>query len=164
MNRYVATALLGFSALAFTASPAVAQNITAPPPPVPTGIGVESITVHGASLEGNLEGDSADRNVMVVLPPSYGKNKAKRYPVVYFLHGFAIDGRNFHNYLHVPEAVANSAAKGAEFIVVVPDTLTKLGGSMYSSSPTTGDFQRFIAKDLVSYIDTHYRSRLAIVR
>ncbi len=158
MNRYVATALLGFSAFAITAGPAAAQNITAPAPPVPAGIGVESIKVHSVSLEGNLEGNSADRNVMVVLPPSYGKNKAKRYPVVYFLHGFAIDGLNFHNYLHVPEAVAHSAEKGAEFIVVVPDTLTKLGGSMYSSSPTTGDFQRFIAKDLVSYIDAHYRT------
>ncbi len=78
--------------------------------------------------------------------------------MVYFLHGFAIDGRNFHNFLHVPEAVAHAAAKGNEFIVVVPDTLTKMGGSMYSSSPTTGDFQAFIARDLVAYIDAHYRT------
>jgi len=32
---------------------------------------LERIKVHGKSLEGNLEGDSADRDVFVYLPPSY---------------------------------------------------------------------------------------------
>ena len=155
--------------LALAASPAAAQNraappafpsgnITAPPPPVPAGIKVDAVKVHGKTLEGNLEGNSADREAMVVLPPSYGKEKNRRYPVVYYLHGFAIDGRNFYNFMHVPEAVAKNAAAGREFIVVVPDTLTKMGGSMYSSSVTTGDFQQFVAKDLVAYIDSHYRT------
>jgi enterochelin esterase-like enzyme len=159
MKRHVATALIGLAAIALTAGPAPAQqNITAPPPPVPAGIKVETIKVHSPALEGNLEGDSATRDAVVVLPPSYGKDKARRYPVVYFLHGFAISGQNFANYLHVPEAVAHNAARGGEFIVVVPDTLTKLGGSMYSSSVTTGDFQTFIARDLVAYVDSHYRT------
>ncbi len=34
---------------------------------------LERITVHAKSLEGNLEGDSADRDVFVYLPPSYEK-------------------------------------------------------------------------------------------
>jgi enterochelin esterase-like enzyme len=144
--------------LAFAAMPAEAQNITAPPPPIPAGIKVDSVMVHGKALEGNLEGNKAEREAMVVLPPSYGKDKNRRYPVIYYLHGFAIDGRNFYNYMKVPEAVAHNAAAGREFIVVVPDTLTKMGGSMYSSSVTTGDFQQFVAKDLVAYIDSHYRT------
>lgn len=155
LKRRVALALAG---LALFAASAGAQNITAPPPPVPTGIVVDTATVHGASLQGNLEGNSPDREALVVLPPSYGSNKTRRYPVVYYLHGFAIDGRNFYNFMHVPEAVAHSAARGAEFIVVVPDSLTKMGGSMYSSSVTTGDFQAFVAKDLVAYVDSHYRT------
>ena len=144
--------------LAFVSLPAAAQNITAPPPPVPAGITVEEIKVHGASLVGNLEGNAVDREVMVVLPPSYKTSPNKRYPVVYYLHGFAIDGKNFYNYMHVPEAVAHNAARGDEFIVVVPSTLTKMGGSMYSSSVTTGDFERYIAHDVVAYIDSHYRT------
>jgi enterochelin esterase-like enzyme len=158
MNHRIVSALTGLSALALVAGPASAQLITAPPPPIPAGIMVEKVKVHSPALEGNLEGDSADRDVVVILPPSYGKSKSKHYPVVYFLHGFSIDGQNFSNFLHVPEAVAHEAARGTEFIVVVPDTLTKMGGSMYSSSVTTGDFQQFIAKDLVSYIDGHYRT------
>jgi S-formylglutathione hydrolase FrmB len=153
MKALIATALL-----ALVAAPAAAQNITAPPPPIPAGITVEEIQVPGPSLVGNLEGNDTNRQVMVVLPPSYASNPNKRYPVVYYLHGFAIDGKNFYNYMHVPEAVAHNAAAGREFIVVVPSTLTKMGGSMYSSSVTTGDFQAFIAEDLVRYIDSHYRT------
>ena len=146
------------AALALATVPAAAQNITAPPPPVPEGITVEEIKVRGASLEGNLEGNDVERQVMVVLPPSYKASPNKRYPVVYYLHGFAIDGKNFYNYMRVPEAVAKNAAEGNEFIVVVPSTLTKMGGSMYSSSVTTGDFRKFIAEDLVQYIDSNYRT------
>jgi len=155
LNKALAT-LAAIVALA--AAPAQAQNITAPPPPVPAGIAVEHPMVHGASLEGNLEGNSADREVMVVLPPSYGKEPTRHYPVVYYLHGFAIDGRNFYNFMHVPEAVAHNAAEGREFIVVVPDTLTRMGGSMYSDSVTTGNFREFVARDLVAFIDSHYRT------
>ena len=151
-------ALFATALLALVAVPAAAQNITAPPPPIPDGITVEEVKVHGASLEGNLEGNDPNRDVMVVLPPSYRTSPNKRYPVVYYLHGFAIDGENFHNYMHVPEAVAHNAARGNEFIVVVPSTLTKMGGSMYSSSATTGDFRSFIARDLVAYVDSHYRT------
>jgi S-formylglutathione hydrolase FrmB len=151
-------ALIAGALLALIATPAAAQNITAPPPPIPEGITVEEIQVPGPSLVGNLEGNDTNRQVMVVLPPSYRTNPNKRYPVVYYLHGFAIDGKNFYNYMHVPEAVAHNAAAGREFIVVVPSTLTKMGGSMYSSSPTTGDFQAFIARDLVGYMDSHYRT------
>ena len=43
-------------------------------------------------------------------------------------------------------------------IVVLPDSKTIYNGSMYSSSETTGDFENFIAHDVVSYIDAHYRT------
>ena len=42
---------------------------------------VEKIKVHGTSLEGNLEGDSADRDVFLYLPPSYASQPNRRYPV-----------------------------------------------------------------------------------
>jgi S-formylglutathione hydrolase FrmB len=43
-------------------------------------------------------------------------------------------------------------------IVVLPDSKTVHNGSMYSTSITTGDFENFIAHDLVAYIDAHYRT------
>jgi enterochelin esterase-like enzyme len=51
----------------------------------------ERLTVHGASLEGNLEGDSPDRKVSVYLPPGYDRSPRKRYPVLYLLHGYGDD-------------------------------------------------------------------------
>jgi enterochelin esterase-like enzyme len=43
-------------------------------------------------------------------------------------------------------------------IVVMPDARTPLGGAMFSSSVTTGDWETFVARDLVTYIDAHYRT------
>ncbi len=120
---------------------------------------VEHIKVHGASLEGNLEGDAVDRDVFVFLPPSYQKDKHRRYPVVYALHGYSIGAEQWTHEIHVPQTIEGAFAQGAkEMIVVLPDSKTLHNGSMYSSSVTTGDFEQFIAHDLVEYIDAHYRT------
>lgn len=125
----------------------------------PTG-SVEHIKVHGKSLEGNLEGDSADRDVIVYLPPSYKKDTTRRYPVVYFLHGYGLDAERYWDIMKVPEAADMDIASGAakEMILVHPDAFTLYNGSMYSVSPTTGDWETFIAEDLVKYVDSHYRT------
>jgi S-formylglutathione hydrolase FrmB len=43
-------------------------------------------------------------------------------------------------------------------IIVLPDSKTVHNGSMYSSSVTTGDFEQFVSRDVVAYIDAHYRT------
>ena len=64
-----------------------AAMLAAPNEPAHKGT-YERIKVHGKSLEGNLAGDSADRDVSVYLPASYATDRARRYPVVYLLHGY----------------------------------------------------------------------------
>jgi len=138
-----------------------AQVKTEVPPSVPGAkpVTVENIKVHGASLEGNLEGDAVDRDVIVFLPPDYAKNKSRRYPVVYALHGYSIGAEQWTHEIHVPQTIEGAFAQGAQdMIVVLPDSKTVHNGSMYSSSVTTGDFENFIAHDLVAYIDAHYRT------
>jgi len=131
-------------------------------PPVVAGakpVTVEHIKIHGASLEGNLEGDAVDRDVIVFLPPSYKKEKHRRYPVVYALHGYSIGAEQWTHEIHVPQTIEGAFAQGVkEMIVVLPDSKTVHNGSMYSSSVTTGDFEQFIANDVVAYIDAHYRT------
>ena len=131
-------------------------------PPLVAGaqpVTVEHIRVHGTALEGNLGGEAVDREVIVFLPPSYSKDKHRRYPVVYALHGYSIGAEQWSHEIHVPQTIEGAFAQGArEMIVVLPDSKTTFGGSMYSSSVTTGDFERFISHDLVSYIDAHYRT------
>src|SRR4051812_35090316 len=120
---------------------------------------VERIKVHGVSLEGNLEGNSADRDVLVFLPPGYRTSRKHRYPVVYALHGYSIGAEQWSGEIHVPQTIEGAFAQGAhEMIVVLPDSKTLHNGSMYSGSPTTGDFESFVAHDLVAYIDSHYRT------
>lgn len=125
---------------------------------------VEQIVVHGPSLEANLSGDSANRAVFVYLPPSYDSNASRRYPVVYLLHGYGLSAERWMGFVRV-EAGANTAIAGTgtgegvrEMIVVSPDALTFYDGSMYSSSVTTGDWETFVARDLVSHIDNNYRT------
>jgi hypothetical protein len=81
---------------------------TPAPPPVAGAKSavVQKIKVHSIAIAGNLEGESADRDVFVVLP----------------------------------------------------DSKTVPNGSMYSSSRAAGDFETCIARDLVAYIDKHYRT------
>jgi enterochelin esterase-like enzyme len=143
------------------ALPLAAQVKTEAPPVVPGAkpVKVERIKVHGTALEGNLEGDAVDREVIVFLPPSYATNKSRRYPVIYALHGYSIGAEQWSKEIHAPQTIEGAFAQGAkEMIVVLPDSKTRHNGSMYSSSVTTGDFERFIARDVVSYIDAHYRT------
>jgi len=120
---------------------------------------VERIRVPGPSLEGNLEGDDATRDVFVYLPPSYSRDSRRRYPVVVFLHGYAATADAYVRTLDLPQAADNAIAAGArEMIVVLPDAFTGYSGSMYSSSVTTGDWESYIAEDLIAYVDTHYRT------
>jgi enterochelin esterase-like enzyme len=120
---------------------------------------VERITVHGAALEGNLEGNAVDRDVIVFLPPSYSRERTRRYPVIYALHGYSIGAAEWSEEIHVPQTIEGAFAKGArEALVVLPDSKTVHNGSMYSSSVTTGEFEAFIAHDLVRYIDSRYRT------
>ena len=122
-------------------------------------VAVERIKVHGAALEGNLENDAVDRDVIVFLPPSYATDKSRRFPVVYALHGYSIGAAQWSQEIHVPQTIEGAFAQGAQdMIVVLPDSKTVHNGSMYSSSVTTGDFEGFIAHDLVAYIDAHYRT------
>ncbi len=142
-------------------APSFAQVQTEVPAVIPTAkpVTVEHIKVHSPAIEGNLGGESADRDVIVFLPPSYNHDKHRRYPVVYALHGYSIGAEQWTHEIHVPQTIEGAFAQGAkEMIVVLPDSKTFYNGSMYSSSITTGNFEKFIYHDLVDYIDAHYRT------
>ena len=141
--------------------PLAAQVETEVLPVVPGAqpVTVERIEIHGAALEDNLEGNAVDRETFVFLPPSYAKETSRRYPVVYALHGYSIGAEQWTHEIQVPQAIEGAFAQGArEMIVVLPDSKTAHNGSMYSSSVTTGDFERFIARDVVEYVDANYRT------
>lgn len=124
----------------------------------PAAARTEKITVHSPAIAGNLEGNSPDRTVYVILPPSYDRAKQRRFPVIYFLHGFNSTADTYMGRIPFDDDLKAAGKGPQEAIVVVPDSMTKWGGSMYSSSPTIGDFENFITRDLIGWVDGHYRT------
>lgn len=150
---------LSFAAAAVVATLTFGSLSGAAQQPAPASGTVERVTVHGRALEGNLEGDSPDRPVVVYLPPSYAREPQRRYPVLYFLHGYGATADAYAKVLALPDSVNRAVAAGTrEMIIVIPDAFTKYSGSMFSNSPTIGDWETFVARDLTTYIDARYRT------
>lgn len=120
-------------------------------------------TVHSAALEANLLGDSPDRRVTIYLPAGY-ENSTSRYPVVYLLHGYPdtdqiwIGGVDYKPAIPAIMNRAIAAGKIRPMIIVMPNGMNKLGGSFYTNSVTTGNWEDFVTQDLVMYIDGKYRT------
>jgi S-formylglutathione hydrolase FrmB len=122
---------------------------------------MERLKIHGKSLEGNLQGESADPDVSIYLPPGYDSDRNRRYPVIYLLHGYGGTDTTWAGRIaNVPEIMDRGIAEKTtrEMIIVMPSSYTKHGGSMYSNSVTTGNWEGYIADDLPYYVDTHYRT------
>jgi S-formylglutathione hydrolase FrmB len=134
--------------------------------PQPAGARRGSIVeevVPSAALRGNLVGDEPGRPVQVYLPPSYPDRATRRYPVVYLLHGYQ---GNYKQWMaggeewNIRDAMDRLIAGGTvrEMILVMPDARNRYGGSFYANSPTTGNWEDFLACDLVRFVDEKYRT------
>ena len=128
---------------------------------------LEEVMLHSPSLEGNPLGNPATKPLTIYLPPGYDEHPEQRYPVVYHLHGaIRIDSEDF------PKAgskfITNSGAqfidrlfaegKTKGIILVGVDGRTKDGCSLYVNSATNGNYADYICKDIVNYVDEHYRT------
>lgn len=119
---------------------------------------IELMTFHSPSIEGNLEGNDADRKVYVVTPPGYDENPDAHYPVVYYLHGYWAPVEAQQAGFNIHEAVQAASEAGHDFIMVMPDGFSRLRGGFYSSGPTVGDYENMVASDLVSWVDGNFRT------
>jgi enterochelin esterase-like enzyme len=161
MNRTSWFVLLAAASALLETGIAQAQVETLAPPAVADApkARVESIKVHSREIAGNLLGTTADRDVMVILPPSYGRERGRRYPVVYALHGYSIGADQWMKEIHLPQTAEGAFATGTpEMILVLPSSKNEYNGAFYSNSVATGNFENFIAGELVDYIDAHYRT------
>jgi pimeloyl-ACP methyl ester carboxylesterase len=121
-------------------------------------------SVRSPALEGNRLGDSPVRPLLVYLPPSYAQDVTRRYPALYLLHGFGgspqswVDGK--YQGLAIGRAMDSLIALQAvkEFIIVMPDGANALHGSVWTNSATTGDWETYLVRDVVRYVDQHYRT------
>lgn len=117
-------------------------------------------SVPGSTLAGNPLGDPAARQVPVYLPPTY--DGRKRFPVIYLLAGFASTGASFLNFSFgrptVPEIADTLIRQGLmpEAILVMPDCMTRYGGSQYVDSTATGRYETYLVEELIPWIDNRF--------
>lgn len=113
-------------------------------------------------LKNNPLGDKYIRDVIVYLPPDYDENKT--YPSVYVLTGFTGRGRMLLNDSAFTPNFAErmdkliSSGKIRPMIAVMPDCFTHYGGSQYINSSATGDYEDYLIKEIVPFVDENFRT------
>ena len=109
------------------------------------------------TLTENLIGEDGSKVIRVYLPPSYDFTD-KRYPVIYVLHGFNGDSNSLTRKMKSAMDRMILSEEIQEAIAVFVDGSNRFGGSQYLSSPTIGDYETYIRRDLVNFIDRQYRT------
>ncbi len=100
------------------------------------------------------------RRAFVYTPPSYGKDKKAKYPVLYLQHGWGEDETAWMTQGHANLIMDNLIAEGKikPFIVVCTYGMTNniqfggLGGF------TAKEFETFLCDELVPYIDANFQT------
>lgn len=93
----------------------------------------------------------------IYLPASY-QESTRNYPVLYFLHGFGDSALSFASFEKLELNRIFSENPSKEFILVAIDGISSPGGSFYVNSPVTGRWEDYIVKEVVSYVDSNYRT------
>lgn len=109
------------------------------------------------ALEGNLLGDPATRSFAIYLPPTYQTSDTTRYPVFYMCHGTWETARSHTGMRHTIDHMIQDGEIG-EMIAVFVDADNKFRANYYLSSVTLGDYEMYITRDLVNYVDINYRT------
>ncbi len=126
-------------------------------PPTPESQLIRWPPVIWPTLTENLIGEDGSKVMIVYLPPSYEFTK-KHYPVIYVLHGFGGDSNSLTRKMKSAMDRMILSEKIQEVIAVFVDGSNRFGGSQYLSSPTIGDYETYIRRDLVNFIDKQYRT------
>ncbi len=119
---------------------------------------VESGQITSDALTNNLLGDAATRPFRIYLPPSYDLSAARRFPVIYILHGYT---QNESALVAGVQGSLDSLIRQrriGEMIAVFVNGANRLNGSFYLRSPVIGDYETYITRDLVGLIDSRYRT------
>jgi enterochelin esterase-like enzyme len=123
---------------------------------------IDRVRLTSECLAGNRLGDPVERELLLYLPPSYATSK-RAYPVLYVLTGFASTGASVVGFKpwepNLLDRYERLLGQGApEAILVMPDCFTRWGGSQVLDSSATGAYQRYVAEEIVSFVDNRYRT------
>ena len=149
-TRSTAALLIALALAAFCAFPSFAETARSR---------VVDRELTSKNFADNKVGIGPVRKMMVYLPAGYD-GSTKRYPVIYFLptpfesYRVPFEKRNAQGLFD--RAIAAGVID--TFILVCVDMTTPLGSSWYVNSPVTGNWEDFMIKELVPYIDANFRT------
>jgi len=111
-------------------------------------------TIRSRALAGNTIGDTPNREVFVYTPPSYDRTPNRRFPVLYLLHGFMSQPRDWLDGSYQGFDLQQTMdslwrVDAGEFLVVMPSADNAMGGSFYVNSATFGKWEDFVSDELV---------------
>jgi enterochelin esterase-like enzyme len=92
----------------------------------------------------------------VYLPPGYASHPQRRYPVLYLLHGFPGRPLAFVQTVQMGVVEDSLTARGRArpLILVMPFGST----GTFNDEEWAGKWSTFVARDVVRYVDAHYRT------
>lgn len=101
------------------------------------------------------------RRAFVYTPPTYGKNKKEKYPVLYLQHGWGEDETAWSTQGHANLIMDNLIADGKikPFIIVMTYGMTneiRFGGL---GQFTAEDFEKVLCDELIPYIDANFSTK-----
>jgi Enterochelin esterase and related enzymes len=114
-------------------------------------------------LRDNPLGDKYIRDLIIYLPPGYEEGN-EYYPTVYCLTGFTGRGKMLLNDAaftpnlaeRMDRLIASSVVR--PMIVVMPDCFTYYGGSQYINSTATGNYEDYVTREIVPFVDANFRA------
>ncbi len=105
---------------------------------------IRKITIPSKALQ-------REASATIVLPDNYG-NGEKKYPVIYFLHGYGDNNTHWANRIPIIPQLADELG----FIAVCPDGKKSWYFDSYTNPANR--FETHIAEEVVPYIDLHSRT------
>ena len=129
------------------------------PAPSPKRGTLVTVKLTSSILKENRIGLNQQRSVKVYLPPGYA-GSGKSYPVLYYCPNNASNPEQLFENGSLVNLLERGFAEGVvgEFIFVVADYGTPLGGCLYENSATSGRWLDFTAEELVPFVDGKFRT------
>ena len=132
--------------------------------PTPKEAWVDPVTAvpvnsHYVLYPTNQRGQGTEGSFVIYLPEEY-QTSMRRYPVVYYLHGGTGSQREGHWMI---ERIDKAIKEGRmnPVIVVCPQAMPigwYINGNMQDPKVTTGPIEDVLIRDLIPYVDSHYRT------
>lgn len=136
-------------------TPAITLNATVPEPPQPSATAGQ-VEHFVSPVLSAFWGRPISMRAVVLLPPGYRSHPGKRYPAVYFTHGFGGNLKSLQR-TAVTLLARMESKQMPEMIWVLLDESTPTGTHEFADSVNNGPWGQALVKEFIPYLELKYR-------